>query len=178
MRESDVIVDALFGTGLAKEVAGVERLVIGEINRAGKPVIAVDIPSGLDGRSGVPLGDAVRATHTYTYGHPKLGQLLYPGAACRGRLTVIDISLPGACEDSLGFDARLVDGAMVRSFFRERPPDSHKGMFGDLAVVAGSVGKTGAAAMASMGGGVANASGRRHRARSLFYKVSITRHYA
>ena len=149
IRGSDVIVDALFGTGLAKEVGGVEGAVIGEVNRSGKPVISVDIPSGLDGTSGQPMGAAVRATHTYTYGHPKLGQMLYPGVTYRGRLTVVDISLPAACEAALGFDARLVDGEMVRRLFRERPRDAHKGMFGDLAVVAGSAGKTGAAAMAS-----------------------------
>ena len=150
LRECDVIVDALLGTGLTKEVAGAERAVIEEVNRSEKPVIAVDIPSGLDGLTGQPKGAAVRATHTYTYGHPKLGQMLYPGVTYRGRLTVVDISLPAACEAHLGFDARLVDGAMVRRLFRARPPDAHKGMFGDLAVVAGSEGKTGAAVMASM----------------------------
>ena len=94
--------DAIFGTGLTKEVAGVEAAVIEEINRSGKPVIAVDIPSGLDGTSGLPLGVAVRATHTYTYGHPKLGQLFHPGVSYTGRLTVIDISLPAAAASASG----------------------------------------------------------------------------
>ncbi len=149
IRESDVIVDAIFGTGLTKEVTGVEAAVIEEINRSGKPVIAVDIPSGLDGTSGLPLGVAVRATHTYTYGHPKLGQLLHPGVSYRGRLTVVDISLPAAAVSSLGVDAHVVDGEMLRSIFRRRPPEAHKGMFGSVAVIAGSVGKTGAAVMAT-----------------------------
>ena len=113
-----MIVDAIFGTGLAKEVRGLEAAVIEEINRSGKPVIAVDIPSGLDGTTGVPLGVAVRATHTYTYGHAKLGQLLHPGVSYRGRLTVVDISLPAAAADALGVDAHVVDGEMLRRIFR------------------------------------------------------------
>jgi NAD(P)H-hydrate epimerase len=150
MKEADLIVDAIFGTGLSKEVGGVASAVIDGINGSGKPVIAVDIPSGLDGLRGVPLGRAVRAAHTYTYGHAKLGQLLHPGVEYRGRLTVVDISLPEAAEGALGHDARLVDGRMLRRIFRPRPPDAHKGMFGNVAVVAGSAGKTGAAAMASL----------------------------
>jgi NAD(P)H-hydrate epimerase len=146
---SDVIVDAIFGTGLAKEVRGLEAAAIVEINRSGKPVIAVDIPSGLDGAKGVPLGVAVRATHTYTYGHAKLGHLFHPGVSYRGKLTVVDISLPAAAADVLGVDARVVDGRMVRRIFRKRQPDAHKGMFGSVAVIAGSAGKTGAAVMAA-----------------------------
>ncbi len=146
---SDVIVDAIFGTGLGKEVRGLEAAVIEEINRSGKLVIAVDIPSGLDGTKGVPLGVAVKAAHTYTYGHAKLGQLLHPGVTYRGKLTVVDISLPGGAADALGIDASVVDGEMLRAIFRTRRPASHKGMFGSVAVVAGSAGKTGAAIMAA-----------------------------
>ena len=150
MKEKEIIVDAIFGTGLTKEVRGAEAVVIEEINRSEKPVIAVDIPSGLDGLRGMPLGTAVRAVHTYTYGYPKLGQLLYPGVSYRGRLTVIDISLPPSARDSLGIDASLVEGQMLRRFFRKRPPEAHKGMFGNCAVIAGSAGKVGAAVMASL----------------------------
>jgi NAD(P)H-hydrate epimerase len=149
IRASDCIVDAIFGTGLAKEVRGLEKAVIDAINQSGKPVIAVDIPSGLDGERGVPLGSAVKADSTYTYGYPKIGQLLHPGVSYRGKLTVVDISLPASAEDELGIDGRLVDGEMLRGIYRVRPPEAHKGMFGNCAVIAGSTGKTGAAAMAS-----------------------------
>src|SRR5208282_2026506 len=101
------------------------------------------------GLRGVPLGAAVRATHTYTYGYPKLGQLLHPGVAYTGKLTVIDISLPAAALSALGIDASLVGGDMIRAFFRNRPPDAHKGMFGHCAVIAGSTGHAGAAVMAA-----------------------------
>ncbi len=148
--EAHLIVDAIFGTGLSKNVGGLERAVIDGLNRSGKTVIAVDIPSGLDGLRGVPLGRAVRAVHTYTYGHAKLGQLLHPGVEYRGKLTVVDISLPQGAQGALGYEARLVDGPMLRGLFRPRPTDAHKGMFGNVAVVAGSAGKTGAAAMTSL----------------------------
>lgn len=150
IKESDVIVDAIFGTGLTKEVRGTEAVVIEEINKSGKPVIAVDIPSGLDGLKGVPLGVAIMATHTYTYGHPKVGQFLYPGVAHRGKLTVIDICLPESASYVLGTDATFVDGRILRGFHRMRRPDAHKGMFGDCAVIAGSRGKVGAAVMATL----------------------------
>lgn len=150
VKEGDIIIDAIFGTGLTKEVRGAEQVVIEEINRSGKPVIAVDIPSGLDGLRGIPLGNAIRALHTYTYGHPKLGHLLYPGASYTGRLTVIDISLPASAQAALGIDASSVNGDMIRRFYRKRPADAHKGMFGNCAVIAGSTGKAGAAVMATL----------------------------
>ena len=86
LKEKDIIVDAIFGTGLTKEVRGAEAVVIEEINRSEKPVIAVDIPSGLDGLRGTPLGTAVRAVHTYTYGYPKLGQALLPWCQLQGKV--------------------------------------------------------------------------------------------
>jgi ADP-dependent NAD(P)H-hydrate dehydratase / NAD(P)H-hydrate epimerase len=148
--KADIIVDAVFGTGLSKAVEGVEKEAIEAINEAGKPVIAIDIPSGIDGKTGLPLGAAVRAAHTYTYGWPKLGQVLYPGAYHTGKLTVIDISIPASAQDTVGVDGHIIDGDMLRGFLRERKPWEHKGTFGHTAVIAGSVGKTGAAAMASL----------------------------
>ncbi|HAR96548.1 MAG TPA: NAD(P)H-hydrate epimerase, partial [Deltaproteobacteria bacterium] len=145
----DIIVDAIFGTGLTKEVRGLERQAIDEINHCDATVIAVDIPSGLEAEKAVPLGTAVKATHTYTYGYAKLGQIIYPGVLYTGRLTVIDISLPPSAEENVGIDAYLVDGPMLRGFYRPRSPHSHKGTFGHVAVVAGSTGKSGAAIMAS-----------------------------
>jgi NAD(P)H-hydrate epimerase len=149
IRDADIIVDAIFGTGLSKPVGGMEKKVIEEINESGKLIIAIDIPSGIDGRTGQPLGVAVHATHTYTYGYPKIGQVLQPGAYFTGRLTVIDISIPSFVEKEVGIDGHVVDGTMIRGFLKDRQPWDHKGTFGHVAVIAGSPGKTGAASMTS-----------------------------
>lgn len=148
--EAQIIVDALFGTGLSKPVEGAHKAVIDEINHSGKPVIAVDIPSGIDGRTGTALGAAVRAVHTFTYAYPKIGQVLFPGAHHTGKITVIDISIPPFIEKKIGFDGHIIDGAMLRGFLKRRLPWSHKGTFGHTLVIAGSPGKTGAAHMASL----------------------------
>jgi hydroxyethylthiazole kinase-like uncharacterized protein yjeF len=147
--KADLLVDAIFGTGLSKPVEGMEKRAIELMNRLSVPAVAVDIPSGIDGLRGLPLGTAVKATHTYTYGYPKLGQVLYPGAYHTGRLTVIDISIPALAEEALGVDGHVIDGEMVRGFLKVRMPWDHKGTFGHAVVVAGSTGKTGAAGMTS-----------------------------
>ena len=107
LKHADIIVDAIFGTGLSKRVGGVEEIVIDTINASGKPVIAVDIPSGIDGNTGSALGSAVRAEHTYTYAYPKLGQIMPPGSDHTGKLTVIDISIPPFVEEKIGYDALI-----------------------------------------------------------------------
>lgn len=150
LRDADIIIDAIFGTGLSKPVEGKEKTIIEAVNTSGKPVIAVDIPSGIDGKTGGALGTAVKAIHTYTFGYPKLGQMLYPGTDHRGRLTVIDISIPRFIEDKLGIDGYVTDGDMLREILRPRASASHKGTNGHVAVIAGSIGKTGAASMTSL----------------------------
>lgn len=149
IRHADVVIDAIFGTGLSKQVEGKERLAIEDINSSGKTIIAVDIPSGIDGTTGKPLGTAVMAHHTYTFAYPKIGHLIYPGAYHTGRLTVVDISIPAFIEKEIGIDGYVVDGDMFRGFLKRRMPWSHKGSFGHAAVIAGSPGKTGAAYMTS-----------------------------
>jgi NAD(P)H-hydrate epimerase len=150
IQHADIVIDAIFGTGLSKPIEGIEKAVIEQINESGKPVIAVDIPSGIDGKTGIPLGSAVKAVHTFTFAYPKIGQALCPGAYHTGKLTVIDISIPSFVEGKIGFDGHIVDGAMLRHALKERTPWSHKGTYGHVAVIAGSVGKTGAAHMASL----------------------------
>lgn len=150
LKDATIVVDAIFGTGFSKEVSGLEKDVINLINEARKPVISIDIPSGLDGKTGRPSPVCVKADHTFTFAYPKLGHILYPGAFYTGKLTVIDISIPSFVEDILGWDAHLIDGEMLRKTLKERPPDSHKGTFGHTVVIAGSKGKTGAAYMASL----------------------------
>ena len=146
-----MIVDAIFGTGLAKEVGGPEAAVIEEINRSGTPVIAIDIPSGLDGDDGAfPSGSRCgRPIRTLT-ALPMLGQLLHPGVTYRGKLTVVDISLPvggGRCaRHRRGHCGRRDAAALFSGAGRRRRT---RACSGSVAVIAGSVGKTGAAVMAT-----------------------------
>ncbi|MBU5637758.1 NAD(P)H-hydrate dehydratase [Geomonas sp. Red69] len=143
-----VIVDALLGTGMNSEVTGVYGEAIDLINAAGAPVVSVDIPSGVDAATGKVLGRAVRADITVTFALAKLGNVLYPGAGLCGRLVVADIGMPDAVvAEAEGVE--FVDLACAAGLFRPRCATAHKGSGGHCLIVAGSTGKTGAAAMAA-----------------------------
>jgi len=144
-----LLVDALFGTGLSKPATGHFAAAIDWINLSPAAVAAVDIPSGIDASTGEILGNCVAADLTATFAFPKIGQVSYPGAGCIGELVVIDIGIPCQVQDQLGDDCLLVTPAVARNLLPVRPVDGHKGTFGHLLVAAGSVGKTGAAAMTS-----------------------------
>lgn len=150
--EVRLLVDALFGTGLSAAVTGHYGRAIDWINTSGLPVLAVDIPSGIDATFGQILGKAVRAELTSTFACAKLGQALHPGVGHCGRLEVLDIGIPAALLAATGDDALLVDAAMAASLLPPRPVTGHKGTFGHLLVVAGAAGKTGAAALTAEGG--------------------------
>ena len=148
LADATVIVDALFGTGLAKEVAGPYAEAIDLITASGRPVVAVDIPSGIHGTTGRVLGTAVRADLTVTFASAKLGHILYPGAEHVGELRVVEIGIPESVLSEVpGYD--FVDAAAARALLRPRRRTAHKGSFGHVLVIAGSRGKTGAAAMAA-----------------------------
>jgi hydroxyethylthiazole kinase-like uncharacterized protein yjeF len=145
---ADVIVDAIFGTGLRSDVSGVYREAIEIINASGRPVLAVDIPSGIHGTTGRVLGVAVRATITVTFAFAKLGHVLYPGAEHTSKLIVADIGIPpNLMESAPGYD--LLNDDFIRPMLRRRHRQAHKGHFGHCLVIAGSTGKTGAAALAA-----------------------------
>lgn len=145
---ADVIVDALFGTGLRSDLEGVFRETVEIINASGRPVLAVDIPSGIHGTTGRVLGDAVRASITVTFAFAKLGHVLYPGAEHTSRLIVADIGIPPRLlETASGFD--LLNDDFIRPMLRRRDRQAHKGQFGHCLVLAGSTGKTGAAALSA-----------------------------
>lgn len=152
VRDSRLVVDALFGTGLASEIGGHAASAIDWINAAGVPVLAVDIPSGVDATSGRILGRAVRADLTVTFALAKLGHVLHPGAGHCGELEVVDIGIPAALLAKTSDRHLLVDAAVAGSLLPARPATGHKGTFGHLLVVAGSRGKAGAAAMTAEGG--------------------------
>ena len=146
---SDILIDALLGTGLSSVVTGTYREAIDLINRAGKPVIAVDIPSGLHADTGTILGRSIRATLTVACGLPKLGLYVGAGIDQAGAIRVADIGIPPAYVDAIESRTFLLtqDGAF-RSL-PERLVSAHKGTFGHVGIIAGSVGKTGAAALAA-----------------------------
>ena len=149
LEKFDLLIDAIFGTGLDAEVRGYYREVIDHLNTLQKPMVAVDIPSGLDANTGRPLGTAIRATFTVTFGLPKVGHLISPGIHYVGVLKVVDICIPGRLVDEEKIQTYLVEGEDIRKRLSvPRRPDTHKGDYGHLLVIAGSVGKTGAAAMA------------------------------
>ncbi|MHB8068165.1 MAG: NAD(P)H-hydrate dehydratase [Desulfobaccales bacterium] len=149
LARSGLMVDALLGTGLNSEVRGLMAGVIEGINRLRPPVLAVDIPSGLCADTGQPLGAAVQAQVTVTYGWPKIGQILPPGRDYTGRLWQVDISIPPVLAESVPVE--LAEAAEMRTLLPPRLFASNKGTYGHLVVLAGSEGKTGAAALTAAG---------------------------
>ena len=154
---SAAVVDALFGTGLNAPVGGLAAEVIDAMNGCGAPVLAIDMPSGLSADGGAPLGTAVRATVTATFGLPKIGQLVYPGVEHTGLLAVVDIGIPDAAIAAVRPRTSLLETEEVGALLPPRPRNAHKGTFGHVLVVAGSRGKTGAALLAAEGAGRAGA---------------------
>jgi NAD(P)H-hydrate epimerase len=147
-RQSDVIVDAMLGTGLNDEVRSPYRETIAEVNRVDGLRLAVDIPSGLDADTGRILGGAIHADLTVTYGFKKLGMALYPGLEHCGKVEVVDISIPLHAIEKSPPRAWLYNKPDAVEFWRLRAdPQAHKGIFGHLLIVGGSPGKTGAPAM-------------------------------
>jgi hydroxyethylthiazole kinase-like uncharacterized protein yjeF len=144
---ADVIVDAIFGTGIKGPVRGLAAEVIELINRSEGRVVAVDAPSGLNTDTGSVEGQCVRAEVTATMGLPKIGLLLYPGKAYAGRTEVVDIGVPTKVIEDAGLTIELLEQKDIASILPRRAPYAYKGDCGRVAVIAGSVGMTGAAAL-------------------------------
>jgi ADP-dependent NAD(P)H-hydrate dehydratase / NAD(P)H-hydrate epimerase len=151
LAEADLVVDALLGTGLTGPARGLTAQVIEQINRStarsGVPVVSLDLPSGLGSDSGALHGHTVRATLTITFAGLKRSLLLQPAAEYAGRVVVVPIGVPDV-EVARGVSTFLLDESGIRPLFPPRPVEAHKGTYGHLLVIAGSVGKTGAAALA------------------------------
>ena len=157
LTKADLLVDAILGTGLNAPVRGFYREVIELVNELERPVLAVDLPSGLSASSGVPLGVCIEASVTVTFGLPKVGQLVTPGCGYVGHLEVIDIGLPRSVTEATEPPRLWLEASDVAPLLRSRSLASHKGTFGHALVVGGSVGKTGAGAMAGLGAARAGA---------------------
>ncbi|MBI5286858.1 MAG: NAD(P)H-hydrate dehydratase [Deltaproteobacteria bacterium] len=151
IRHAGLIIDAIFGTGLSSPVKGLYKEVIDFINSLNKPVVSIDVPSGLEASTGHVLGVCIRAQVTATMALPKIGFMVYPGAEYAGRVEVIDIGMPKRLLEEVEVPWEVLDKEWINRVWRGRPWNSHKGNFGHLFVLAGSIGKTGAAAMTSLG---------------------------
>jgi NAD(P)H-hydrate epimerase len=152
-----LILDALLGTGITREVKDDYKSAIDSINGSEAQILAIDLPSGVDSDSGQIRGAAIRADHTVTFGYLKPGLLNEPGGGLAGDITVIDIGLP-----DLGDQKPVIQLAVsewVREILPARPADSHKGTYGTILTIAGSLGMMGATLLASesalrVGGGL------------------------
>jgi NAD(P)H-hydrate epimerase len=143
-----LIVDAILGTGTRSEVGGLFAEAITLMNASGLPIVAVDIPSGLDTDKGGPLGTAIQAEMTVALAYPKLGEVTYPGLDFVGDLVVADIGIEPEAVLKVAPKTELLSRETVGWLVPRRDADTHKGTYGHLVVVAGSRGKTGAAILA------------------------------
>lgn len=147
MTFTDCLVDALVGTGFTGQLCGNMAQVVESINKTNKVVIAIDIPSGVDGDTGQIRGVAIKAHHTITFSLPKQGLLLYPGASYAGDVSVTDIGIPRTLLMDENIKQNIITSTAVGQMFVKRSPDVHKGSCGKVLIVAGSKGLTGAAAL-------------------------------
>lgn len=145
LESRDLLVDALFGTGLSREIQGPLALLIERINNSATPVVALDIPSGVNADTGVILGCAIRADATATFGIPKRGNLLYPGHQLCGKLYLSEISFP---PEVCGDDS-IVLSVNIPPPLPERDPAGHKGSFGKVLIIGGAPTYAGAPALAA-----------------------------
>ena len=153
-----LLVDALLGTGLASDLRGVVAAWVTRANASGLPILAVDLPTGLHADRGAPLGVAIRATSTVTFGRLKAGLLLEPGPDYCGQVIVADIGLDAATflqaglvpslASDIGSCLGMPEPADIAAWLPVRPPGAHKGSSGHLAVVAGSAERAGAGVLA------------------------------
>lgn len=147
-----LIVDAIFGTGLRAPLAGMLETVVADVNASGLPIVAIDLPSGMSADTPHLIGDAIDASMTVTLTAPKLPLVLPPAETLAGDVVVAHIGITQEIVD--GVEGRRVDllsPEQMRAVVAPRAVDSHKGDFGRVTVVAGSIGKTGAAYLAAMG---------------------------
>lgn len=150
LERAGIIVDAILGTGTTGAVKGLFAEAIDLLNGLGRPIVALDIPSGLNSDEGGIPGSSITAALTITFGLPKLGLILFPAASQAGRLVTVDIGLPPQLRSDSSLEVALLEPGDVAGALPPRDPNAHKGTYGHVLVLAGSPGKTGAAAMCAL----------------------------
>ena len=147
--QATVVIDAVFGTGLLRRAEGLYARAIGDINACRAFKVAVDIPSGLSSDRFELIGPAVKADLTVTLGAPKIAHVLPPAEDYVGELVVADISLPRRLLEDPGLKLEIPGKRVLQPLFWRRKSDTHKGTYGHVLVISGSLGKSGAAVMAA-----------------------------
>ncbi len=149
--DADLVVDAIFGTGLDRAAAGVFAETIRSMNELGLPIVAVDVPSGMNASAAEPFDPCVRAAVTVTFAVPKICHVFEPAAIDCGEVVVADISIPTVAIDDANVTLSLTTPAVIRPHLTQRLATTHKGTYGHVAIVAGSPGKSGAAVLSARG---------------------------
>ena len=150
--QCDIMVDAMVGTGFHGAVTGLLQTVVADVNALGVPVVAIDLPTGLSADSAEVEGDAIEASMTVTLAAPKIPLIFPPADSHAGDLVIADIGIPHPVIDELeGPHLELLTRERMREIVPARASDSHKGDFGRVLIVAGSLGRTGAAHLAAVG---------------------------
>lgn len=149
--DADLVIDAIFGTGLNRAPEGVFAEVIRAIAELRLPIIAVDLPSGADASAPVPFDPCIQADIAVTFAAPKVCHIFEPAAAYCGEVVVADISIPSMAIEDEGVELSLITPRDVAPFVMPRFAATHKGTYGHAALVAGSPGRSGAAVMAARG---------------------------
>ena len=149
MVKADVIVDAIFGVGVSRNVIGIQGKAIRLINNSRATIYSVDLPSGINADTGEVMGNAVKADYTVAIGCQKIGNAMYPGTDYCGEVTVGDIGYPIDAYDRCKHVAKYVDNYDL-SLIPVRPNYSYKGSFGKVLIIAGNEDMAGAACMSAM----------------------------
>ena len=150
--DCDLLVDAILGTGFHGRLTGFLETVVADVNDLGVPVVAIDVPTGLSADSHEIDGDAIEASMTVTLAAPKIPLVLPPADTHAGDLVIADIGIPAPILDDIeGPYVELLTRERMRELVPARAAESHKGDFGRVLIVAGSLGKTGAAHLAALG---------------------------
>lgn len=146
---ADLVVDGIYGTGFKGEIEGSVQEIVECINRSRKRIMAIDIPSGLDGETGRAAVSCIRAHKTVTFGFPKTGLMIHPGCEYAGELVVVDIGIPYRIVEDMDIRMHWIEEAGAVKLLPGRPADSNKGDYGRVLIVSGSVGMTGAGCLSA-----------------------------
>lgn len=149
LKNSDLIIDGLFGTGLSRPLRGLQQRVVKLANTATSVRVALDIPSGIASDSGESMGEAIRADYTVTFQLPKWGHFLKDGANATGSLVVIPIGIKKSLIQKIKTKAQMISGAQIKGYLPQRRPNIHKASFGRALIIAGSKKMPGAGILAS-----------------------------